>query len=49
MNNAGVQPGSGLFGAAADWERVLAVNLWGVIHGVQVFVPGMIEHGRPGL
>jgi NAD(P)-dependent dehydrogenase (short-subunit alcohol dehydrogenase family) len=49
MNNAGVQPGSGMFGPAANWERVLGVNLWGVIHGTQVFVPGMIARGRPGL
>ena len=25
------------------------VNLWGVIHGTQIFAPGMIERGRPGL
>jgi NAD(P)-dependent dehydrogenase (short-subunit alcohol dehydrogenase family) len=49
MNNAGVQPGSGMFGPAANWERILGVNLWGVIHGTHVFVPGMIERGRPGL
>ena len=49
MNNASVQPGSGMFGPAASWERVLGVNLWGVIHGTQVFAPGMIERGRPGL
>ena len=49
MNNAGIQPGSSLFGSVENWERVLAVNLWGVIHGTQVFVPGMIERGRPGL
>ena len=49
MNNAGVQPGSGMFGPAASWERVLGVNLWGVIHGSQVFAPGMIERGRRGL
>jgi NAD(P)-dependent dehydrogenase (short-subunit alcohol dehydrogenase family) len=49
MNNAGVQPGSGMFGPAASWERVLGVNLWGVIHGTQAFVPGMLERGRPGL
>ena len=49
MNNAGVQPGSGMFGPAANWERVLGVNLWGVIHGTQVFAPGMIERGRRGL
>jgi NAD(P)-dependent dehydrogenase (short-subunit alcohol dehydrogenase family) len=49
MNNAGVQPGSGMFGPAASWERVLGVNLWGVIHGSQAFAPGMIERARPGL
>ena len=49
MNNAGIQPGSDLFGPQAAWDRVMAVNLWGVIHGAQVFVPGMIEAGRPGL
>jgi NAD(P)-dependent dehydrogenase (short-subunit alcohol dehydrogenase family) len=49
MNNAGIQPGSGIFGPAENWQRVLGVNLWGVIHGTQVFVPGMLERGRPGL
>ena len=49
MNNAGVQPGSALFGPAAAWEQVIGVNLWGVIHGTQIFVPGMAARGRPGL
>ncbi|GAB7546017.1 SDR family NAD(P)-dependent oxidoreductase [Cupriavidus sp. 8B] len=49
VNNAGIQPGSGLFGPAANWERVLDINLWGVIRGTQTFVPGMIARGRPGL
>ncbi len=49
MNNAGIQPGSAMFGPTENWERVLAVNLWGVIHGCQAFVPGMIARGRPGL
>ena len=49
MNNAGIQPGSKMFGPAENWARVLGVNLWGVIHGTQVFVPEMIKHGRPGL
>jgi NAD(P)-dependent dehydrogenase (short-subunit alcohol dehydrogenase family) len=49
MNNAGVQPGSGIFGPVANWERVLGVNLLGVIHGTQMFAPGMIARGRPGL
>jgi NAD(P)-dependent dehydrogenase (short-subunit alcohol dehydrogenase family) len=49
MNNAGIQPGSGIFGPAENWTRVLGVNLWGAIHGTQVFVPDMIKRGRPGL
>ena len=49
MNNAGIQPGSGMFGPAENWTRVLGVNLWGAIHGTQVFMPDMIERGRPGL
>jgi NAD(P)-dependent dehydrogenase (short-subunit alcohol dehydrogenase family) len=49
MNNAGVQPGSTMFGPPENWHRVLGVNLWGVIHGSQVFAPHMIERGRPGL
>jgi NAD(P)-dependent dehydrogenase (short-subunit alcohol dehydrogenase family) len=49
MNNAGIQPGSQMFGPVQNWQRILAVNLWGVIHGSRVFAPGMIERGRPGL
>ena len=49
MNNAGIQPGSAIFGPVENWERVFAVNLWGVIHGSRVFLPGMIARGRPGL
>jgi NAD(P)-dependent dehydrogenase (short-subunit alcohol dehydrogenase family) len=49
MNNAGIQPGSQMFGAAETWQRILGVNLWGVIHGSQVFAPNMIARGRPGL
>ena len=49
MNNAGIQPGSQMFGPLQNWQRILGVNLWGVIHGTQVFAPRMIERGRPGL
>jgi NAD(P)-dependent dehydrogenase (short-subunit alcohol dehydrogenase family) len=49
MNNAGIQPGSQMFGPAENWQRILGVNLWGVINGTQVFAPHMIERGRPGL
>jgi NAD(P)-dependent dehydrogenase (short-subunit alcohol dehydrogenase family) len=49
MNNAGIQPGSKLFGPLENWQRILGVNLWGIIHGSQIFAPHMIERGRPGL
>ena len=49
MNNAGIQPGSSVFGPLEDWTRVLETNLWGVIHGTRAIVPGMIARGRPGL
>jgi NAD(P)-dependent dehydrogenase (short-subunit alcohol dehydrogenase family) len=49
MNNAGIQPGSAMLGPAENWQRILGVNLGGVINGSQVFAPGMIARGRPGL
>jgi NAD(P)-dependent dehydrogenase (short-subunit alcohol dehydrogenase family) len=49
MNNAGIQPGSEMFVPRENWERILAVNLWGIINGSQVFAPNMIARGRPGL
>jgi NAD(P)-dependent dehydrogenase (short-subunit alcohol dehydrogenase family) len=49
MNNAGIQPGSQMFNPLQNWQRILGVNLWGVIHGSQVFAPRMIGRGRPGL
>lgn len=44
MNNAGIQPGSALFGPQANWENVLGVNLMAVINGTRTFGPGMIAH-----
>ena len=49
MNNAGIQPGSRMFAPPDNWERIISANLWGVIHGAQVFAPAMIDRGRPGL
>jgi NAD(P)-dependent dehydrogenase (short-subunit alcohol dehydrogenase family) len=49
MNNAGIQPGSQMFGPIENWQRILGVNLWGIINGSQVFAPQMIARGRPGL
>ena len=49
INNAGIQPGSALFGPLENWERVFHVNLWGVIHGSRVFGPKMLAHGERSL
>lgn len=49
MNNAGIQPGSSLFGAQENWDHVLGVNLLGVIHGSRAFGPSMIAHGEPAM
>lgn len=49
MNNAGIQPGSSIFGPQVAWDNVLAVNLMGVINGTRTFGPGMIQHGEAGL
>jgi NAD(P)-dependent dehydrogenase (short-subunit alcohol dehydrogenase family) len=45
-NNAGVQSSGTVWEyELRDWRWLLGVNLWGVIHGIKAFVPGMIEHG----
>ncbi len=44
FNNAGVAAGGAPWEATwKDWEWVIGVNLWGVIHGVKVFMPLMLE------
>jgi NAD(P)-dependent dehydrogenase (short-subunit alcohol dehydrogenase family) len=32
----------------SDWRWTFAVNVWGVIHGIHAFVPGMLAHGEEG-
>ncbi len=49
MNNAGIQPGSSIFDTEANWERILGVNLMGVVRSCQIFAPRMIESGLAGL
>ena len=45
-NNAGVVCSRPIWEhPLADWEWVLGVNLWGVIHGIRSFVPRMLEQG----
>jgi len=44
FNNAGVGSGGLVWeNSVADWEWVLGVNLWGVIHGVSIFTKLMLE------
>jgi NAD(P)-dependent dehydrogenase (short-subunit alcohol dehydrogenase family) len=46
-NNAGVATGGPMWTLTeADWQWVLGVNLWGVIHGVRAFVPRFVEQGE---
>jgi NAD(P)-dependent dehydrogenase (short-subunit alcohol dehydrogenase family) len=48
-NNAGVAAWGSLDKAThRDWQWVLGVNLWGVIHGIEAFVPRMIAGGQRG-
>jgi NAD(P)-dependent dehydrogenase (short-subunit alcohol dehydrogenase family) len=49
MNNAGIQPGSSMFGPQSNWDNVLAVNLMGIVNGSRIFGPAMIAHGEPAL
>ncbi|RYF76855.1 MAG: SDR family oxidoreductase [Comamonadaceae bacterium] len=44
FNNAGVGAGGLVWeNSVADWEWVLGVDLWGVVHGVRLFTPMMLE------
>lgn len=50
MNNAATGDNPGLpWENAAGWQALLDTNLMGVLHGVQAFVPGMLEQDRPGI
>lgn len=49
FNNAGVNAGTTVWESSlADWQWVLGVNLWGVIHGVHSFVPRMLAQDSEG-
>jgi NAD(P)-dependent dehydrogenase (short-subunit alcohol dehydrogenase family) len=47
MNNAGVGRGGGAFDRLDGWRRVLGINLWGVVHGLQAFAQAMIDQKTP--
>ena len=52
-NNAGVAGAGGSSGpvwqkSARDWQWAFGVNYWGVVNGVNAFLPAMLAHGEPG-
>jgi NAD(P)-dependent dehydrogenase (short-subunit alcohol dehydrogenase family) len=49
-NNAGVpMHGTRLADVAVeDWQFVVGVNMWGIIHGIRHFVPAILKHGEEG-
>jgi NAD(P)-dependent dehydrogenase (short-subunit alcohol dehydrogenase family) len=49
MNNAGVEGGGGPYENYAGWQKLLSVNLWGVINGVHEFAPALIAQKKPAL
>lgn len=49
MNNAGIQPGTAVFGKQMPWDRIIGVNLTGVINGTRIFAPDMRAHGEPAM
>jgi len=49
MNNAGVALGAGMLDTSLeDWDWIVGINFWGVIHGCHYFVPAMVKRGRGG-
>jgi NAD(P)-dependent dehydrogenase (short-subunit alcohol dehydrogenase family) len=49
MNNAASRVGGDVWAPLEDWRQGMAVNFWGVVHGVSAFLPRMLEQGSPGL
>ncbi len=49
-NNAGVSGAGGPIWETTehDWSWVMGVNLMGVVHGIQAFLPAMVASGQPG-
>ena len=47
MNNAAREGAGGIFADPARWHATMDANFWGVLNGVQAFVPAMMEAGWP--
>src|SRR4051794_11472838 len=49
VNNTGIVRGGRSWELPLeDWQRVLGINLWGVIHGIRAFVPRILDTGEEG-
>ncbi|MEB3969538.1 SDR family NAD(P)-dependent oxidoreductase [Mycobacterium ulcerans] len=49
VNNAGVGPIGGFLDTSRkDWDWLVSINVMGVVHGCEAFLPAMIESGRGG-
>lgn len=49
MNNAGVGLAGGFLDTSLeDWDWVVGINFWGVVHGCHFFLPPMVARGRGG-
>ena len=49
MNNAAISPVGQPWTDLDAWQRLIAVNMWGVINGVQAFAPVLLAQGEPAL
>ncbi len=49
MNNAGVGSGGDALAPLESWRRLIDINLFGILNGVQAFAPMMIAAGAPAL
>lgn len=49
VNNAGIGSAGRFLDASLDtWKKVMDVNLMGVVHGCQAFLPAMVQRGQGG-
>ena len=49
VNNAGIGMAGGIVDTSErDWQRILHVNVWGVIHGARLFAKQMVARGQGG-
>lgn len=49
MNNAGIEPPAPALVRTEEWQRVININLWGVINGTHAFAMPMVEQSIPAV